>query len=146
MQITSTAFPNYGSIPAKYTGFGSNINPPLNIEELPEGTESLAIVVNDPDAPSGSWIHWLVWNIDATNPIIEENSIPSGSVEGTTGFDKIGYDGPCPPSGTHHYHFIVYALSSRLNLESGADKHALQSAMTGKILDQEEIIGTYQRQ
>lgn len=145
MKITSPAFENNGSIPVKFTLDGENVNPPLKIEELPEGTESLALVIDDPDAPSGNWAHWLVWNIDPDHPNIEENSVQSGSSEGTTDFGNIKYDGPCPPSGVHHYHFIVYALSNRLNLDRGANKHMLKNAMTGKILDQEEIIGLYQR-
>lgn len=145
MKIISNSFENNGYLPEKYTCDGDNINPGLTIKELPEGTQSLAIVVDDLDAPSGSWVHWLVWNIDPQNFIIEENSVPDGSLEGTTDFGNIKYDGPCPPRGVHHYHFIVYALSARLNLDRGANKHMLTNAMTGKILDQEEIIGLYQR-
>jgi hypothetical protein len=145
MKLTSSAFENNGTIPSKNTCDGNNINPPLDIAEVPEGAKSLALVVDDPDAPAGIWVHWLVWNIPTSTTSINESTKPSG-VEGTTSFGEPGYGGPCPPSGTHRYFFKLYALDTELSLGSEADKSALESAMKGHILEEAELIGKYSRQ
>ncbi len=144
ISISSTAFANNSSIPAKYSCEGENINPPLSISNLPAGTKSLALVVHDPDAPvKGGFTHWIMWNIKPET-VISENY--SGAEQGTNGTGKNGYIGMCPPSGTHHYHFIVYALDTRLNLNKSTNKADLEKAIQGHILAQEDLVGLYRKQ
>ena len=145
MKIASSAFENNAQIPSKYTCDAENINPPLEISEIPEGTVSLALLVDDPDAPAGDWVHWLVWNIPPSTESIAEGSAPQG-VEGTTDFGKTEWGGPCPPSGTHRYFFKLYALDTELDLPETAKKVDLLNAMDGHVLEQVEIVGLYQRQ
>ena len=140
MHITSTAFEHQGRIPAKYTCNGKNINPPLQIEDIPNGTQSIAIIVDDPDAPGKTFQHWLIWDIEPTNEI-SENSAPG--TEGKTDFGKSEYGGPCPPSGTHRYFFRVYALGTTLGLPKGSSRSDLDKAMKGHILAEAELIGLY---
>lgn len=145
MQITSTAFEHNQNIPSQYTCDGTDMNPPLQISEVPEGTQSLALIVDDPDAPRGDWVHWLVWNIDPSTTEISENSVPAGAVQGLTDFGRNDWGGPCPPSGTHRYFFKLYALDSALDLSTSAGKADLLSAMEGHILENGELIGLYER-
>ncbi len=145
MTITSTAFKSNESIPVKYTCDGADINPPLVIENVPSVAKSLALIVDDPDAPRGTWVHWVVWNIDPATREIKEHSIPDGAQQGTNDFRKLDYGGPCPPSGTHRYFFKLYALDKVLNLGPNTTKAALESAMKGHILARAEIIGLYKR-
>ncbi len=142
MKITSSAFENNGNIPSKYTCDGEGINPPLNFSDIPASTQSLALIVDDPDAPSGTFVHWTVWNIDPKSTGIEENSIPSGAVQGMTSYGKEGYGVPCPPSGVHRYFFKLYALDAKLYLPS-VRADSLEKAMIGHTLAQAEIIGLY---
>ena len=143
MQLQSDAFGNNQKIPDKYTCNGANINPPLLISDVPQDAKTLALIVDDPDALSGDWSHWLVWNIDPTTKTISEDSVPSGATEGITDFGKPGYGGPCPPAGTHRYFFKLYALDNILDLSSDADQKKLEAAMDGHVLDQATIIGLY---
>lgn len=129
-----------GNIPSKYTCDGEEVNPPLMIENIPHGTQTLAIIVEDPDAPTGVYYHWLVWNMPPER-IVEENRIPG--ISGRNGAGKTGYHGPCPPSGTHCYFFYVFALDCNLDIESGADKRKLQEAMKPHILAQGTLMGRY---
>ncbi len=145
MKITSPAFNNNGTIPIVYTCDGSNVNPPLTISNVPSETKSLVLICSDPDAPSGDWIHWLVWNIKPATAEIEENSLPEDAVEGTTSFSEVGYRGPCPPSGTHRYFFKIYALDTELNLSLETKTAEVIKKITGHILDQAELIGLYGR-
>lgn len=147
MVIKSSAFKNNETIPSKYTCEGDDINPLLEVSGLPENTKSLTLVVDDPDAPAGNWNHWLVWNINSKTQYIYEDSVPAGAVEGTTSFGRVGYGGPCPPKGDspHRYFFKVYALDKELDLEEGASREDLLSAMEGSVLEQVEIVGKYQR-
>lgn len=140
--ISSPAFQNEGIIPAKYTCDGEDINPPLKVDKIPEGTQTLAIIVEDPDAPKGTFDHWLVWNIPPKNSIAE-NRIPG--ISGKNGAGKTGYHGPCPPSGYHRYYFHVFALDNSLDLEAGVDKKALQQAMEPHILAKGSLMGRYQK-
>ena len=142
LEVTSSAFKNGNSIPKKYTCDGYNVNPPLLIEKIPESAKSLVVIVEDPDAPVRAWTHWLVWNIIPIKHI-KENSAPGK--QGTTDFRLQKYSGPCPPSGTHHYHFKVYALDDLLNLNQSATKHDLEKVMASHIISFGELIGTYQR-
>lgn len=146
MKITSSAFGHNETIPSKYTCDGENVNPPLEIDDAPALVESLVLVMDDPDAPAGAWVHWTLWNINPATKVIAENSIPEGAVQGVTSFGQPGYGGPCPPSGTHRYFFKLYALDTKLNLSSDADKAKLEAVMAGHIIEQAELLGLYSRQ
>jgi Raf kinase inhibitor-like YbhB/YbcL family protein len=141
--VSSLAFEDGGNIPSKYTCEGEDINPPLEVDNLPEETKTLAIIVEDPDAPNGTFDHWLVWNIPPRNPI-EENRTPG--VTGTNSAKKTGYYGPCPPSGIHRYFFYVFALNESLDLKEGADKQQLRDAIEKHVLAIGVLMGTYQRE
>ncbi len=145
MQITSPAFTHNDSVPSKYTCDADDINPPLQISGIPEGTQSLALIVDDPDAPRGDWVHWLVWNIDPSTSEIPENSVPANAIQGLTDFQRNDWGGPCPPSGTHRYFFKLYALDSTLDIPASSQKADLESAMQNHILSQAELVGLYQR-
>jgi len=142
LRITSPAFQNNGVIPAKYTCDGDDVNPALNIEGIPREAKSLVLIVDDPDAPMGTWVHWVVWNIPPRERI-EENSVPG--VEGLNDFRKNSYGGPCPPSGTHRYFFKVYALDAKLDLITNSRKEDVERAMEGHMLAKGEIVGLYRR-
>lgn len=144
MQITSSAFEDNGSIPSRYTCDAENVNPPLEFAEIPEETQSLALIVDDPDAPAKVWVHWLVWNMPPETASLQENATPPGT-EGTTDFQSTGWGGPCPPSGTHRYILKLYALDTQLQLDSSATKADLEAAMEGHILDQAKLVGLYQQ-
>jgi len=141
MKITSSAFLHEGNIPSKYTCDGENINPDIKIENFPKGTKTLVLIVDDPDAPSGNWDHWIVWNILPGD--IDEDSMPG--VQGMNDFKKQAWGGPCPPSGTHRYFFKIYALDTELVLADSSVKTAVEAAMEGHILDKAELIGKYTR-
>lgn len=145
MRISSDAFAHNGIIPVKYTCDGNDVSPPLKIENIPPGTRSLALIVDDPDAPRGTWVHWVVWNIDPKTVEIGENTVPRGSVQGINDFEKRDYGGPCPPSGTHRYFFKLYALDTLLNFSSDAGKAGLEKAMKGHILSEAQLVGLYKR-
>ena len=140
--ITSPVFAHNSLIPAKYTCDGENVNPPLNINGIPEGTRSLVLIVDDPDAPMGTWVHWVVWSLPP-KAIIEENMI--SETEGLNDFRRQQYGGPCPPSGTHRYFFKVYALDTVLELSPNSRKKDVEKAMSGHTLTKGEIVGLYQR-
>jgi Raf kinase inhibitor-like YbhB/YbcL family protein len=142
LTITSSAFEPNALIPEVYTCDGDDFNPPLSIAGIPKDTKSLAIIVDDPDAPGKTWVHWVVWNVPITDTI-KENSVPGE--QGFNDFKKIGYGGPCPPSGTHRYFFKVYALDLRLNIGSRTTKRDLEEAMAGHILAHGELMGLYSR-
>lgn len=144
-RISSTVFENNGGIPVKFTCDGMDINPPLVIHGVPAGAKSLALIVDDPDAPRGMWVHWVVWNIDPKTTEIREDSVPKGGVQGMNDFRKKDYGGPCPPSGTHRYYFKLYALDTQLNLGVNSEKADLEKAMQGHIISQAQIMGTYKR-
>jgi Raf kinase inhibitor-like YbhB/YbcL family protein len=143
MKIESTAFGNNEMIPANYTCDGADINPQLTIGGVPAGAESLVLIVDDPDAPGGTWVHWTVWNIDPSVTEIQENSVPVGAIEGVTDFGETGYRGPCPPSGTHRYFFKLYALDTALELDSSEAVQDINEAMDGHILESTELVGLY---
>lgn len=145
LKLSSQAFSHSGHIPAKYTCDGQDVNPPLTIENITPGAKSLALIIDDPDAPAGTWVHWVVWNINPVATEIKEHSLPSGAQEGMADFRKRGYGGPCPPSGTHRYFFKLYALNTTLSLSPNATKAALESAMKGRILARTELMGLYKR-
>lgn len=142
MKLSSPAFENNKFIPAKFTCDADNISPQLSIENIPKTAKSLALIVDDPDAPMGTWVHWVVYDMPVA-PRINENSVP-GTL-GITSSGKKPYSGPCPPSGVHRYFFKIYALDEKLNLLQGLDKAGLLKAMKGHILDEAELIGLYKR-
>ncbi len=142
LRVRSAAFSHGGYIPPRYTCEGENVNPPLEITDLPEKTRSLALIVEDPDAPRGIYDHWIVWNIPP-NEAIGENS--RTGVSGKNSFGNTGYGGPCPPSGSHRYFFKVFALDNDLNIQAGSDKQTLQEAMKDHVLGSGELMGHYQK-
>ncbi len=144
LKVESTAFADNEPIPDKYTCNGNDTSPPLMVTGIPNGTKSLALVVEDPDAPSGLWIHWLVWNMPVASELKEDN-VPAGALQGTTSEGSTGYHGPCPPSGTHRYMFKAYALDTLFTLSSKSKKPDLDKAMHGHILAQGTLTGLYSR-
>jgi len=144
MELRSSAFENGGRIPAAYTCDGSNVSPPLEVVDVPEGTAALALVMDDPDAPMGTFDHWVVWNIPPETASVPEGTEPQG-VAGTNNFGTTRYGGPCPPSGTHTYRFKLYALDAMLELKRGASKRKLEKAMKGHILEEALLEGAYSR-
>jgi Raf kinase inhibitor-like YbhB/YbcL family protein len=142
LKLTSTVFENNGMIPEIYTCDGDDINPPLTIEGIPKEAKSLVLIVDDPDAPAGTWDHWVVWNIPIIDEI-EEDSVPG--MQGLNSFGKHDYGGPCPPSGTHRYMFKLYALDVELDLEEDANKADVEKAMQGHIIDSTTLIGKYSK-
>ena len=145
MYIQSTAFGNNGKIPGVYTCDGENISPPLTFSGVPKSAQSLVLIMDDPDAPSGVWVHWLLWNIRAETQTIEEGETPKEAVAGTTSFGVAQYGGPCPPNGEHRYFFKLYALDAELELPKETTKEGLEEAMTGHVLDKSELVGYYSR-
>lgn len=145
MKLSSTAFEHAGKIPLQYTCDGENMSPDLMFSELPDDTQSLVLVAEDPDAPLGTWLHWSLWNINPKTPVIAEDSVPEEAVQGTTSFNDIGYGGPCPPTGEHRYIFKGYALDKKLTLGTGASRSDLESAMEGHIIAKAELMGLYKR-
>ena len=151
IKITSSTFEEGGLIPPKHTCDGADISPPLQWDHVPEDTKSIAIISDDPDAPMGTWVHWVLFNLPADTRELQENIpkdeiLPNGARQGISDFRRIGYGGPCPPSGTHRYFFKIYALDAELDLEYGAGKPELLNAMEGHILAEGQLIGKYKRQ
>jgi len=142
LSVESPSFENNKLIPAKYTCDGDDVNPPLIIEGIPEEAKTLALIVDDPDAPMGTWDHWIVWNIPPTGKI-EENTVPG--TEGMNTARKHSYGGPCPPYGTHRYFFKVYALDTKLTLNPDSKKKDVEKAMESHILAKGELVGLYRR-
>jgi len=148
MTITSPAFEEGQMIPAKYTCDSLNVSPPLKWEQVPQGVKSFALICDDPDAPVGTWVHWVVWNIPAevnSLPAGEGSSLPEGSKQGVTSAGTNGYHGPCPPRGVHRYYFKIYALDTTLDLPDSTTKQNLLDAMKGHILAEGSLMGRYQR-
>lgn len=148
--ITSSAFVEGDMIPKKHTCDGPDVSPPLSWASLPENSKTLAVICDDPDAPMGTWVHWVIFNIPANFPGLPENVPPhpeleSGARQGKNDFGRIGYGGPCPPGGTHRYYFKLYVLDAELDLDAGATKSRLLAAMEGHILDQGQLMGRYRR-
>jgi Raf kinase inhibitor-like YbhB/YbcL family protein len=141
--VKSSVFEANKLIPKKYSCDGENVNPPLTIAGLPKETKNIVLIMDDPDAPMGTFDHWVVWNIPASTNQIAENSAPG--IEGLNGMRKHGYTGPCPPSGTHRYFFKVYAIDSKLDLPLNSTKHDVEKAMQSHILTKGEIVGLFKR-
>jgi len=151
LNLKSEAFDNKGYIPQKYTCTGKDVSPPLQWDGVPSGVKSFALICDDPDAPIGVWVHWVIFNISANITNLEEGVLPKnlaskGIISGINDFGKIGYGGPCPPSGlAHRYFFKLYALDSFLPLKEGIVKQQVLSAMDGHIIAQAELIGLFSR-
>jgi Raf kinase inhibitor-like YbhB/YbcL family protein len=145
LKISSPAFESGGEIPKKYTCDGANISPPLKIENVPSNTKSLALVFDDIDAPRGTYVHWILWNIDPNVKPIKENSVPEGAVQGMNDFKKRNYGGPCPPRRAHKYVFKIYVLDTLLNLNPNLTKKDLEKAMEGHIISRSQLTGVYKR-
>lgn len=145
LKISSPAFENNEKIPKKYTCDGANINPPLKIENVPSNIKSLALVFDDIDAPRGTYVHWILWNIGPIMNEIKENSVPEGAVQGMNDFKKRHYGGPCPPRRAHKYVFRIYALDTLLNLNHNSTKKDLEKAMEGHIISRAQLTGVYKR-
>ena len=150
MKLTSTAFTNGGAIPALFTCKGKDISPPLSWDNPPSGTKSFALIADDPDAPVGTWIHWILFNIPADSSKLSENipkraTLTNGAIHGKNSWGRSDYGGPCPPSGTHRYFFRIYALDIRLTLPAGSTRDALEKAMKGHILAEATLMGRFSR-
>lgn len=149
--LESKAFANGGEIPRKYTCDGADPSPALNWKDIPAGTVSLALIADDPDAPAGTWTHWIIWNIPAKTTVLPE-SVPlvevldNGARQGRNDFKRIGYGGPCPPPGKpHRYFFKLFALDAKIDIKAGAGRKEMELAMKQHVLAQTEIMGIYRR-
>jgi Raf kinase inhibitor-like YbhB/YbcL family protein len=142
MNLASPEFKDKEHIPSKFTCEGDDVNPRLTIEDIPAGTNSLALIVDDPDAPGKTWVHWVVYNVPVISRI-DENSVPGK--QGMNDFKRKAWGGPCPPSGVHRYFFKLYALDMDLGLDEGATKSEVEQAMTGHILEKAELVGLYRK-
>jgi hypothetical protein len=145
MELSSPSFANNQAIPTKFTCQGKNISPELLIKNIPAQTQTLALILDDPDATHGTWNHWLIWNISANTQQIPENVGAIFATQGITSFKKPGYGGPCPPSGSHRYIFTLYALNQKLTLPPTANKENLLEAMNNAIIEQTTLTGLYQK-
>ncbi len=150
IKLTSAAFKEGQPIPRQYTCDGVDVSPPLEWAGVPKTARTVAIICDDPDAPAGTWVHWVLYNLPAENIGLVESlptteNLKAGGFQGQNDFGKIGYGGPCPPSGTHRYFFKIYALDSELPLKAGATKADLEKAMEGHIVSQGQLMGTYRR-
>jgi len=145
LQLKSAVFREGAAIPRQYTCKGQNVNPPLTIFNVPHKAQSLALILHDPDAPSGDFLHWLVWDIPPGTESIAVNDVPIGAIQGRNGAGENGYMGPCPPkgSGTHRYIFDFYALDTTVDLPSGSTRDQLNAAMKGHIIDKSTLVGVF---
>jgi len=151
VELISPAFKDGGTIPSKYTCDGDDVSPPLEWSNVPEDTKSLALICDDPDAPMGTWVHWVLYGLPADTTSLPEGvpmneAIEGVALQGTNDFKRIGYGGPCPPPGKpHRYFFKLYALDTELDLKPGAKKKDLEKAMKGHVLAKGQLLGRYQR-
>jgi Raf kinase inhibitor-like YbhB/YbcL family protein len=150
IQIQSPAFKNNQTIPAQHTCDGQDLSPSLTWKNIPGKTQSIVLICDDPDAPAGTWVHWVCYDLPAETKSLPEgipksDSLPGGGKQGVTDFGTVGYGGPCPPSGTHRYFFKVYALDGELGLPAGKSKRDVEQAMKGHILAQGQLVGTYSK-
>jgi Raf kinase inhibitor-like YbhB/YbcL family protein len=145
LTISSPVFNHGEAIPVRFSCDGTDASPPLVIGKIPPTARSLALIMDDPDAPVGTWVHWVVWNIPVQTREIPENSLPHGAIQGRNDWKRNSYGGPCPPSGTHRYYFRLFALDTSLQLTSSTTKADLERAMQGHVLARGELMGIYRR-
>lgn len=146
LTVQSLDFENNNLIPKEFTCQGNDLqSPSLQLSAIPKNTKALALIVDDPDASNGDWVHWVIFNMPASTTSLSSNNIPNGAINGRNSWGSQGYRGPCPPAGKHRYFFKLYALDSDLQLDSNANKQELLQAMQGHILEQGELIGLYQK-
>lgn len=150
LTITSTAFKHMQPIPPQYTCDGADVSPPLSWSAVPPAAKSIALICDDPDAPAGTWVHWVLYDLPPSVDSLPENvpksdTIPGGGIQGRNDFRRMGWNGPCPPGGTHRYFFKLFALDTMLNLPAGKTKSEIEKAMKGRILAKGELVGTYTR-
>ncbi len=145
MQLTSSVFQNNGPIPQKYSCEGEGIHPPLSFEDVAENTKSLVLIVDDPDAPMGTFVHWVLFNISPTTTEIPEGKVPEGAVQGKNTSGRGDYVAPCPPSGTHRYRFFLWALSEKLRINSGATREEVEREAEKFIIERAVLLGTYEK-
>ena len=145
LTVTSPAFPDGGAIPAKYTCDGADVSPPISISDLPDDATGIGLLLRDPDAPHGSFLHWAVWNVNAGNHVWPEGAVPDGAFQGTNDANVVGYTGPCPPSGTHHYIFDVYALAGSYSLWRGAARASIEAVFEKQAIARGRLTGVYAR-
>ncbi|MBN2188133.1 MAG: YbhB/YbcL family Raf kinase inhibitor-like protein [Chitinispirillaceae bacterium] len=148
--IESAAFGQMQPIPPQYTCDGADVSPPLAWSNVPPAAKSMVLIVDDPDAPAGTWVHWVVYDLPATIDSLPENmpktdTLPTGGKQGRTDFNRVGWNGPCPPGGTHRYFFKIYALDTILNLPAGKTRAEIEKAMKGHLLAKGDLVGTYTR-
>jgi len=146
MMFTSSAFTDNGRLPQKYSCQGDGISPPFTISDIIPLTKSFALTLDDPDAPNGTFHHWIVWNIDPTTKTIDEDTLPNGAVMGANSAGQTGYVAPCPPAGTHRYIYTLYALDDTLNLDAGSQRSEFDRAISGHVLSQTSLTGRYTKQ
>ncbi|MFZ0762026.1 MAG: YbhB/YbcL family Raf kinase inhibitor-like protein [Candidatus Sulfotelmatobacter sp.] len=150
-QISSAAFASGEMIPKKFTCDGADVSPQLSWQEAPAATQSFALIMDDPDAPAGTWVHWVLYNLPANTRELpagteKQEQLASGALQGRNDFRRIGYGGPCPPRGTpHRYYFKLYALDAKLNLKAGVTKSDVERAMQGHTLGQTQLVARYGR-
>jgi len=150
-QLASSAFSNGESIPKKFTCDAQDLSPQLNWKDAPSGTQSFALIADDPDAPVGTWVHWVLYNVptaakELPEGLNKEERLPDGTLQGRNDFRKVGYGGPCPPPGKpHRYYFKLYALDAKLSLKPGASKADVEAAMQGHVLGEAQLMGRYGR-
>ncbi len=144
MKIT-TVFEHNGQIPSKYTCDGEDVAPILNISDVPSTAKELVLIVDDPDCPIGTWVHWVLYNIPTDTKVIDNDNLPSEIKEGMTDFKRLGWGGPCPPNGVHRYYFKLYAINKNLSLKEGATKKQVMDEIKDNIIEQTELIGLYKR-
>jgi Raf kinase inhibitor-like YbhB/YbcL family protein len=145
MKLSSPEFSEGGSIPTRFTCDGDDMSPPLEISSIPQNAKSLALIVDDPDAPSGTFTHWVMWNIRPAASKIPAGETAPGAEQGENDFGQTKYGGPCPPSGTHRYFFRLYALDTMLNLPKGSTRAEVQSALKNHVIDEAVLMGRYTR-
>ena len=143
MKITSSAFHDGGTIPEKYTCTGAGVNPPLHFNDVPAQAKSLALILEDPDAPGGTFLHWVIWNIDPKTSDIAESSVPRNAMQGKNGFGKVAYGGPCPPSGMHRYYFKAYALD--VPLRGPSTRTDVQISIQTHVIAEGQLMGKYSK-
>lgn len=145
LEVTSSAFSEGEAIPRKYTCDGDDVSPPLAWSGAPDGVASYALIMDDPDAPAGTWVHWVLFDLPPQTTQLAENAPSSAGVQGNSSWNRTGYGGPCPPGGEHRYFFKLYALDTTLGLDAGATKEEVLQAMEGHVAAQGQLMGTYRR-